>query len=134
MKDIYSIGELCKELNINKETIRYYEKIGLLSEPKKNSSGYRIYSKEDLDKIRFILIIKNFGFSLKEINILLSHRILCGDIENVKSVVKNKLSDVNNQMAELAKTKKLLEKVNTILSSHNTISCKYVEAYLQNLE
>ena len=64
MKDIYNIGELVKELNINKETIRYYENIGLLSEPKRNDNGYRIYSKEDIDKVRFILIVKNFGFSL----------------------------------------------------------------------
>ena len=58
MKDIYNIGELVKELKINKETIRYYEKIGLLSEPRRDKTGYRVYSKEDTGKIRFILIAK----------------------------------------------------------------------------
>lgn len=43
MKDIYYIGDLVKELKINKETIRYYEKIGLLSKPKRDANGYRIY-------------------------------------------------------------------------------------------
>lgn len=45
MKDIYSIGEVVKKLNINKETVRYYEKVGLLSEPVRDKNGYRIYSK-----------------------------------------------------------------------------------------
>jgi len=68
MKDVYNIGQLVKEFNINKETIRYYEKIGLISETKRAKNGYRLYSKEDIEKIKFIFIIKKFGFSLKEIS------------------------------------------------------------------
>ncbi|URZ08630.1 MerR family transcriptional regulator [Clostridium felsineum] len=56
MEGNYTIGDLVKKLNINKETIRYYEKIGLLSEPKKNANGYRIYSEKDIEMIRFICI------------------------------------------------------------------------------
>ncbi|WBW95989.1 MerR family DNA-binding transcriptional regulator [Oceanirhabdus sp. W0125-5] len=49
MKVNYNIGDLVNELNINKETIRYYEKIRLLPEPKRDKNGYRIYSKEDIE-------------------------------------------------------------------------------------
>ena len=131
MKDIYNIGELVKELNINKETIRYYEKIGLLSEPKRNDNGYRIYLKEDIDKVRFILIVKNFGFSLKEIGILLSNHILCGNIENTKSIVKNKINEINNKMNELNETRKLLQKVNNNILSQNIECCNDIETYLK---
>lgn len=64
MKNTYTVGKLAKELNINKETIRYYEKIGLLSTPKKDKNGYRLYSEDDMQIIRFIIVAKNFGFSL----------------------------------------------------------------------
>ena len=60
MKDTYNIGELAKELKINKETIRYYEKIGLLAQPKRDLNGYREYSKDDIKKITFIEIYHNF--------------------------------------------------------------------------
>ena len=88
MKNIYNIRELVEELEINKETIRYYEKIGLFSEPKRDKNGYRIYSKEDIEKIKFILIVKNFGFSLKEISTLIHDEILCGDINNIKKLLR----------------------------------------------
>ncbi|HEX3023029.1 MAG TPA: MerR family transcriptional regulator [Lachnospiraceae bacterium] len=57
MKDSYMIGELVKVLGINKETVRYYERIGLLSKPRKDRNGYRIYTKSDLDILRVIHII-----------------------------------------------------------------------------
>ena len=68
----YNIGNFANELNINKETIRYYEKIGLLHEPKRDTNGYRKYTKEDLERLRFILFAKDYDFSLKEIKSLLS--------------------------------------------------------------
>lgn len=114
MKDFYNIGELVKELNINKETVRYYEKIGLLSEPKKDVNGYRLYSQRDVDTIKFILIIKEFGFSLKEIGELQSmlyNDIYGKDIEGIKRVVESKIDELNRKMEEIEKTKKLLEKV-----------------------
>jgi len=49
MKDVHSIGELVKKLNINKETIRYYERIGLISETTRDKNGYRIYTKNSID-------------------------------------------------------------------------------------
>lgn len=132
MKDNYNIGDLVKELGINKETIRYYEKIGLLCEPKKDKNGYRIYSKEDIDKIKFIRIVKNFGFSLKEISILMHDEILCGDIESIKRIVENKLNEVNRKINELEQTRKLLEKVKDTIISKNIKCCNAVDNYLEN--
>ena len=132
MKDIYNIGDLVKELNINKETIRYYERIGLLAEPKKDNTGYRIYSKEDIELIRVILIVKNFGFSLKEISRLIHDEIICGDIESIKRIVESKLSELNRKIHELELTKELLEKVKGKLLSQNIECCNDIEIYLKN--
>lgn len=135
MKSIYNIGDLVKELNINKETIRYYEKIGLLSEPKRDKNGYRIYSKEDIEKIRFILIVKNFGFSLKEISMLLPKiydEILDENMENIKAIVEYKISEIDSKINELEETKRLLQKVNNNILSQNRECCNDIDTYLKN--
>lgn len=132
MKDVYSIGELVKELDINKETIRYYERIGLISETKRDKNGYRLYSKEDIEKIKFILIIKKFGFSLKEISTLMHNEILCGDIKSIKKLVGNKIDEINSKINELVETKKLLDKVNKNILNKNLECCGDIEIYLKN--
>ncbi|AGK96846.1 MerR family transcriptional regulator [Clostridium pasteurianum] len=135
MKSVYNIGDLVRELKINKETIRYYEKIGLLSEPKRDKNGYRIYSKGDIDKIRFILIVKNFGFSLKEISMLLPKiydEILEQNIDNIKAIVEYKIREINNKINDLEATKKLLQKVNDNILSNNGECCTDMEIYLKN--
>lgn len=130
-KDEYNIGKLVRELNINKETIRYYEKIGLLSETKRDKNGYRLYSDEDIEKIKFILIIKKFGFSLKEISTLIHNEVLCGDITSIRKLVGNKINDINSKMNELIETKNLLEKVKKNILDKNLECCGDMEVYLK---
>lgn len=130
-KDEYNIGKLVKELNINKETIRYYEKIGLISETKRDKNGYRLYSEEDIEKIKFILIIKKFGFSLKEISTLMHNEVLCGDITSIENLVRNKINDINSKMNELIETKNLLEKVKKNILDKNLECCGDMEVYLR---
>lgn len=132
MKDVYNIGQLVKELNINKETIRYYEKIGLISETKRDKNGYRIYPKEDIEKIKFILIIKKFGFSLKEICILMHNEILCGDIKSIKKLVEDKMDEINSKINELEETRDLLDKVKKNILDKNLERCGDMEIYLKN--
>lgn len=129
----YNIGYVVKVLNINKETIRYYEKIALLDKPKRDKNGYRVYSKEDIDKIRFIIIVKEYGFSLKEIKELLLkiyNEILDGNKKNIKKIVESKIDDIDNKINELHKTKKLLQKVNEDILNHNKKCCDDIEPYL----
>ncbi|MHC1682266.1 MAG: MerR family transcriptional regulator [Clostridiaceae bacterium] len=135
MKDNYSIGDVVKKLKVNKETIRYYEKIGLLNETKKDSNGYRLYTEDDIAKIRFILIVKNFGFSLKEIGVLLPKiydEIACGNNEGVKKIVEEKIIEITDKIKELDKTKKLLEKVNDTVLSQRIDNCINLESYIEN--
>jgi MerR family Zn(II)-responsive transcriptional regulator of zntA len=129
MGETYNIGQLVKELNINKETIRYYEKIGLISQPKKDDSGYRVYSNKDIETIKFILIVKNLGFTLKEISVLLHDEILHNSIEDIKIIVESKIKEINEKIDELEETKNLLEKVQKTILTTNIEICNGIEIY-----
>ena len=65
-------GTLANKTGINLETIRYYEKIGLMPKPKRKESRYRIYSEIDFARLKFIIRAKELGFTLQEITEMLS--------------------------------------------------------------
>ena len=87
-----TISTIAKEIGISVETIRYYQRIGLISQPEKPDSGYRIYDDEILKKLYFIKRAKKLGFSLKEI----SDIMLIGNkgCEETKKIVSLKLLNV----------------------------------------
>lgn len=66
-----TIGTLAQEANVSVETVRYYQRVGLLDEPPKPASGYRTYPPRTLEQLRFIHRAKGFGFSLADIGSLL---------------------------------------------------------------
>jgi MerR family copper efflux transcriptional regulator len=61
------IGELSRKVGVNLQTIRFYERKGLLREPQRTSAGYRDYAAADLEQVRFIRECQQLGFTLKEI-------------------------------------------------------------------
>jgi MerR family transcriptional regulator, mercuric resistance operon regulatory protein len=67
----YRISELAEKCGVNKETIRYYERVGLLLEPSRTNTGYRMFSEESVNRIKFIKRIQDLGFTLAEISKLL---------------------------------------------------------------
>ena len=97
-----SIGQLAKAAQVNLETIRYYERRGLLPEPPRNQSGHRRYPMEALLRTTFIKKAQSLGFSLMEIEELLSLRVTpgstCGD---VKRRVQAKVHEVDQKISEL---------------------------------
>ncbi|MBI4389563.1 MAG: MerR family transcriptional regulator, partial [Nitrospinae bacterium] len=68
-------GELAKQCGVNGETLRYYEKRRLLAPPARSSSGYRLYSQDDVSRIRFIKNAQRVGFTLDDIKDLLKLRV-----------------------------------------------------------
>ncbi|RZF92452.1 Zn(2+)-responsive transcriptional regulator [Pseudoalteromonas sp. CO302Y] len=69
------IGEFARKLGVSTDTLRYYEKHGLLTPSSRSESGYRVYTDTDIKQMSFILRAKNVGFSLSEINELLQIKI-----------------------------------------------------------
>lgn len=107
------IGELAKRTETNNETLRFYESKGLLEEPRRSDAGYRLYSTDDLARVQFIVRARRMGFSLKEIEELLSLRVdkehsTCGEVKDLAEV---KLKDINEKIAELERMKNALQKI-----------------------
>lgn len=64
--DMVQIGELAESLGVTTRTIRYYEEIGLMSPPQRLEGGMRVYGKDDVRRLKFILKLKELGITLKE--------------------------------------------------------------------
>ena len=71
----YKIGEVARRADVNKETVRYYEKRDLIPEPDRRRSGYRIFTQRHIDQIKFIKRAQELGFTLREIKELLELRM-----------------------------------------------------------
>ncbi|MBW2249781.1 MAG: MerR family transcriptional regulator [Deltaproteobacteria bacterium] len=104
-----TIGQLAKKANVNLETIRYYERRGLLPKPPRNKIGHRQYSLEEVKRTEFIKRCQALGFSLKEVSELLSLKVIsgttCGDI---KARVETKIADVEKRIVDLEKIREAL--------------------------
>ncbi len=104
-----TIGRLAKEAGVNIETIRYYERRGLIQRPPRRESGYRQYTRETLARLRFIKRAKLLGFSLREIQEILSLRLApettCSD---VRIRVERKIADIDERIQALQEMKKAL--------------------------
>lgn len=107
-----SIGQLAKAAGVGVETVRFYEREGLLPEPPRRASGYRQYPSDAVGRIRFIRRAKDLGFTLREIAELLDLRVdpdkTCAD---VRALARAKLGAVEQKMNDLARIKAALEKL-----------------------
>lgn len=91
------IGELAKMASTNVETIRYYERIGLLQNPDRTASGYRNYTAEAASQLYFIQNSQKLGFSLTEIRDLIR--------KDINNELAGKIKNLNNKLKELAQFK-----------------------------
>ena len=97
-----TIGQLAKLSGVGVETIRFYERKGLLIEPKRRESGYRQFDSESLDRLNFIQRGKRLGFTLAEIQELLSLEVKPGTTKaDVKALARAKLADVEEKLQML---------------------------------
>lgn len=105
------IGELARLAGCLPVTIRFYEKKGLLKNPERTSANYRLYDKEDINRLRFILHCRQNGINLADIRKLLLIRDGGGGCNAVHSLIDNYLQQVNEQIAALKKLHDELEKL-----------------------
>lgn len=96
------IGDLAKRVGTNPKTIRYYEGLGLLSNPERTESGYRLYAESDAERLRFILSAKALGLTLNEIKDIVdlwaSGTAPCG---HVSRLLDDKLAMLDAKIKEL---------------------------------
>ncbi|MAL18779.1 MAG: heavy metal-responsive transcriptional regulator [Balneola sp.] len=86
----FKIGEVARRADVNKETVRYYEKRNLIPKPDRRRSGYRIFTQRHIDQIKFIKREQELGFTLREIKELLELRI---DVDTTCSEVKSEAEE-----------------------------------------
>lgn len=115
---MYKIGELAEIVNISIDTIRYYEKIGLIPRPNRDDNEYRIYSVHYIKLLQFIILCKSHGFKLREIiEIIDLINNKNRDNNKLKNIVNWKIKDINQKIKELVQLKsELNEIVDTCLS------------------
>ena len=105
------IGELAKLVQVSQDTLRFYEKHGLLAPSVRSQAGYRLYSQADLERVGFILSAKRVGFTLNEIHDLLGLEVTKDEksCEDVKRFVDEKLDNLNERIVEMQHIKKTLK-------------------------
>ena len=102
-----TIGQLARCAGVHVETIRYYQRIGLIIEPRKPNQGYRLYPPATLDRVRFIKRAQELGFTLKEIENLLS--LSDGNCADIQSLAEHKLNDIKAKITDLNRLVQVLE-------------------------
>ncbi len=107
-----TIGKLAEQAQVNVQTIRYYERRGLLRDPERTASNYRVFGRDTLRRVRFIKRAQDLGFTLNEIKELLelraSPRSCCGD---VRARSEAKIRDIDARVRALEAMRKALAKL-----------------------
>jgi MerR family mercuric resistance operon transcriptional regulator len=125
-----TIGQVARSAEVGIETVRFYERQGLLEEPARKQSGYRQYGEDVVARLRFIRRAKELGFSLKEIKELLALRVdpttTCAE---VRSKATAKIADVEQKIEALQRIRNALVKLTAICRGRGpTGECPILDA------
>ena len=125
-----TIGQVARQAGVGVETVRFYERQGLLEEPSRRESGYRQYPGDVVARLRFIKRAKELGFSLKEVKELLALRvnpaITCAE---VKRQAEAKIADIEGKIASLLRMKKVLVRLTAVCRGQGpTSECPILDA------
>ncbi|MDZ7753664.1 MAG: helix-turn-helix domain-containing protein [Gammaproteobacteria bacterium] len=122
-------AELGSRSGCNIETIRYYEKVGMLPDPPRSAAGYRLYSEHHVARLRFILRARELGFSLEDIRGLLE--LVDGGTQTcaeVKTRTERHLADVRTRIADLERIERVLARTAKQCSGDAVPECPILEA------
>jgi len=122
------IGEMAAEAGVNVQTIRFYEREGLLRKPARTHGGYRSYERQDLDRVQFIRICQGLGFTLREVRELIRlHRVTLSPergasmsaqtVREILDMTEERIRSIEEKMATLAKMREEMRTVVRALSS-----------------
>lgn len=128
-----TIGRLARQAEIGIETVRFYERQGLISLPPRTESNYRVYPEEEVERLRFIKRAKALGFTLHEIKELLA---LSHDPGTTRAEIKKrtltKIEDVTRKLRDLTRIKAALEHLAAECDGHGSLAGCPIMAALTN--
>jgi MerR family mercuric resistance operon transcriptional regulator len=119
------IGELARAANVHVETIRFYQRRGLLAEPKRPQAGPRRYGQEAAARLRFIKRAQDIGFTLDEVAELLRLERGCRDAHDLAAA---KLAAVERRMADLSRVRKTLRELMGRCQAGTSRSCPIIDS------
>jgi len=132
---MYKIGEIAKLADVTPDTIRFYEKQQMMDHEVRTEGGFRLYSENDLQRLKFIRYARQLGFTLESIRELLSIRIdpehhTC---QESKGIVQARLKEVEAKIHELELMKTSLQRLNDTCcgTAHSSVYCSILEALEQ---
>ena len=114
MGDRITIGALAKTADVPASTVRYYERTGLLRRPPRSASNYRLYSEDDVYRVRFIKAAQATGFTLDDVAELLRPSS-CG---KVQLRIEERLEEVSDRMKDLRHVQRVLKRALTTCQGH----------------
>ena len=126
LHETFAIGALAQAAGVNVETVRFYQRKGLLARPERPARGIRHYGVEDLARVRFIKAAQRLGFSLDEIADLLEldDGTRCAD---ARRLAERKLADVRARLADLERMESVLtDLVARCGASRGTVKCPLI--------
>ncbi len=125
-----TIGKVANSAGVGVETIRFYEREGLLAEPPRRESGYREYGADAVKAVRFIQAAKGLGFSLKEIRELMDLRLAPGSTcAEIKERAETKLRGIEDKIRNLRRMKRALGRLTGACDGDGAVSeCPILDA------
>ena len=124
-----TIGRLAKRADVGIDTVRFYERRGLLPRPARTAAGYRLYPESMVDRIRFIRRAKALGFSLDEIDALLDLQDHGGRKSTVKALTQRKLAEIDARIADLESMRDVLRELDGRCSGRGDVAgCPIIDA------
>jgi MerR family mercuric resistance operon transcriptional regulator len=128
----FTIGALARESAVNVETIRYYERIGVMPHPARSSGGYRLYSPDHLKRLTFIRRGRELGFRLEELRDLLrlvdGHNYTCAQ---VRALTLEHVADIRRKIADLKALERAMSAVAAKCSGNKVPDCPIIDALFQ---
>lgn len=125
----YSIGEVARVAGTAVETVRYYEKIGILPKPARTAGNYRSYGSDEVARLSFVRRARDLGFGLAEVRVLLE---LADDrqrpCDQIDDLARNQLEQVERKIADLKALKKELSSLISQCSQGTVADCRILEA------
>ena len=127
---IFTIGQVAQKSGLGIETIRFYERKGLIEEPPRKKSGYRQYNADVVDRLLFIQQAKSLGFSLAEIGELLSLKLNPATTSReIKKVAESRLAEIEDKIKKLKRMQNTLKKLIGDCPGHGPVNdCPILEA------
>jgi len=123
------IGKVAAAAGVNIQTLRYYERRGLLSEPARGSSNYRVYDPETVRLVRFIKRAQVLGFALREIEDLIELRQSPRRGGEVRAVAAAKVEEIERRIRQLKAMRKALSGLVAACDCEgDTLACPIIEA------